>query len=308
MKKEFEQIQWDDQTVSDCLELIHLAVREDTRDTGDLTTASLVPQSVRGSAAVVSREAGVAAGLRTVPMILKEINPLLWWTPDLQDGDPLEKGTRLGRISGPAACLLIAERLVLNFLGRLCGIASHTSEYVKQTEGTKAQVYSTRKTTPGWRRLEKLAVRAGGGFNHRAGLHAAVLIKDNHLVLGSQIPGHDAFTPAEAVELARKYVAENLLPEEVDDVMIEIEVDTLEQLDEVLLVHPDIVLLDNMGPDRLREAVYHRDVLGISTQLEASGGVNMDTIRSIAESGVERISIGALTHSAISLDVGLDWE
>ncbi len=197
---------------------------------------------------------------------------------------------------------------MLNLLGRLSGIATLTSQYVEAVAGTGAQIYDTRKTTPGWRRLEKYAVRCGGGHNHRTGLFDAVLIKDNHLALGSRSTGKDAtrFTPAEAVRRARRFIERSGLPT-ANSTIVEIEVDTLEQLVEVLPAAPDIVLLDNMTPQQLRQAVATRDKIDRSIQLEASGGVNLDSVAAIAASGVDRISVGALTHSAVSLDLGLDW-
>ncbi|HTN74228.1 MAG TPA: nicotinate-nucleotide diphosphorylase (carboxylating), partial [Pirellulaceae bacterium] len=192
--------------------------------------------------------------------------------------------------------------------GQLSGIASLTRAYVEAIAGTKARIYDTRKTTPGWRRLEKYAVRCGGGTNHRTGLFDAVLIKDNHLALASACPDAPARTPAEAVAVARKF-----LDTMVDDreqrvaMLVEIEVDSLEQFAQVLPEQPDIILLDNMTPALLRSAVEQRDASGLAVQLEASGGVNLGTVRAIAESGVDRISVGALTHSAACLDIGLDW-
>ena len=201
--------------------------------------------------------------------------------------------------------MLSAERLVLNLLGRLCGIATLTRQYVDAVSATKARIYDTRKTTPGWRRLDKYAVGCGGGFNHRTGLFDAVLIKDNHLAFGAH-EAETAFTPAEAVTRARQFAADH--PSDTRRAaIIEVEVDTLAQLDAVLPSRPDLVLLDNMAVDDLREAARRRDALGEPIELEASGGVNLDTVAKIAASGVDRISVGALTHSAACLDVGLDW-
>ncbi|NUQ64248.1 MAG: carboxylating nicotinate-nucleotide diphosphorylase, partial [Pirellulales bacterium] len=232
----------------------------------------------------------------------------LRWTPAAEDGQAVAAGAAVARIEGPARALLTAERLVLNLLGRMSGIATLTREYVNAVSGTKARIYDTRKTTPGWRRLEKYAVRCGGGRNHRTGLFDAVLIKDNHLALGVDpalgIPVR--FTPAEAVVRARRFLAESAAMSQGTPI-VEVEVDTLEQLDEVLQAGPDIVLLDNMSPAMLAEAVLRRDRAGSAAELEASGGVNLVTVRQIALSGVDRISVGALTHSAVSLDVGLDW-
>ena len=205
----------------------------------------------------------------------------------------------------PPADLLAVERILLNLLGRLSGIATLTRQYVDAVAGTKARIYDTRKTTPGWRRLEKYAVRCGGGWNHRGGLHEAILIKDNHLALGAQSSdGAQRFTPAEAVTRAKQFVQEHAAD---PGMVIEVEVDTLQQLDAVLPMRPDIVLLDNMSLSQLRDAVSRRDAVDPAIELEASGGVTLATVGEIAATGVERISVGALTHSAVALDIGLDW-
>ncbi len=205
--------------------------------------------------------------------------------------------------------MLTAERTLLNLLSRLSGIATLTRQYVEAVAGTKARIYDTRKTTPGWRRLEKYAVRQGGAHNHRTGLYDAVLIKDNHLAFAADFAsdGFVPYSPAAAVTQAREWLRDRV-PELVRSRMIvEIEVDSLQQLDTVLPASPDLVLLDNMTPDQLREAVAYRDAHYPDVELEASGGVNLQTVRTIAESGVDRISIGALTHGVASLDLGLDW-
>jgi nicotinate-nucleotide pyrophosphorylase (carboxylating) len=227
----------------------------------------------------------------------------------MEDGRSVEPGDRVARMEGPARGILTAERPVLNLLGRLSGIATLTKRYVEAVVGTRARIYDTRKTTPGWRRLEKYAVRCGGGSNHRTGLFDAVLIKDNHLALGA---GADdsavGYTPAEAVGRARRFVQQHAAGSGGGEMIIEVEVDTLEQLEEVLLAGPDIVLLDNMSPAVLAETVKRRDARNPRVELEASGGVGLETVRRIAASGVDRISVGALTHSAAWLDIALDWQ
>ncbi len=303
--KEFQQVVWDDRLQQDWLAILRLAVREDLGDVGDWTTRALAPEEATGQAAVVARQAGVIAGLPGVEAVLGEIDPRVRFLPELEDGQPIHPGDRVGQLEGPVQGILTAERLVLNLLGRLSGIATLTRQYVEAVSSTKARIYDTRKTTPGWRRLEKYAVRCGGGRNHRTGLFEAVLIKDNHLAFGAGDSGQ--YTPAEAVARARQFVQEHAPAQEAAGMIIEIEVDTLEQLDEVLPAAPDIVLLDNMSPDQLREAVARRDATAPSVELEASGGVNLRTVAQIAAAGVDRISVGALTHSAVSLDVGLDW-
>jgi nicotinate-nucleotide pyrophosphorylase (carboxylating) len=303
MHKEFRQLDWDEQLSADWQELLRLAVREDLGVEGDLTTAALVPTQAVGRAAVAVRRPGVVAGLPAVETTLAAIEPTLRWTPQRADGDTVARGDWLGVIEGRARGILAAERLVLNVLGRLSGIATLTRKYVDAVAGTGAGIYDTRKTTPGWRRLEKYAVRCGGGWNHREGLFAAVLIKDNHLALGAELSpqGVVQYTPAQAVARARQFFQGRESP------IVEIEVDTLEQLDMVLAAGPDLVLLDNMPTDVLRQAVARRDAYNAAVELEASGGVDLSTVRGIAETGVERISIGALTHSAAALDIGLDW-
>jgi nicotinate-nucleotide pyrophosphorylase (carboxylating) len=304
MSKEFRQTVWDDRLADSWAAILRLAIEEDWGDAGDCTSIALVPENVVGRADVVARQPGVVAGLPGVAQTLALVDPRLKWSPQIDDGRRIKKGIAVGTIEGPARGLLGAERILLNMLGRLSGIATLTRQYVDLVAGTNAHIYDTRKTTPGWRRLEKYAVRCGSGRNHRGGLDEAVLIKDNHLAFGSQsLGGSDRFTPAEAVARARRFAEQRGTP----DMVIEVEVDTLDQLDAVLPVRPDIVLLDNMNPDQLREAVARRNAFDPAIELEASGGVNMATVRAIAESGVERISVGALTHSAVSLDFGLDW-
>jgi nicotinate-nucleotide pyrophosphorylase (carboxylating) len=305
--REFHQTAWDEPLQAGWQALLRLAVCEDLGEAGDWTTRSLVPEDAVGRAAVVARQAGVVAGLPAVEMTAAAIEPRLRWSPECEDGRSVAAGDRLGIVAGPARGLLSAERLVLNVLGRLSGIATLTRQYVDAVAGTSSRIYDTRKTTPGWRRLEKYAVRCGGGWNHRGGLFEAVLIKDNHLAFGAEGRGSARYTPAEAVALARRYVEEHAADPAGREMIVEVEVDTLEQLDAVLPVGPDLVLLDNMPPEMLRAAVARRDAVNRTIELEASGGVNLDSVRRIAESGVERISVGALTHSAVSLDIALDW-
>jgi nicotinate-nucleotide pyrophosphorylase (carboxylating) len=306
MSKEFPQTVWDEQLERDWQTLLRLAIAEDLGTRGDWTSRALVAEDAAGRAAVVARQPGVVAGLPAANATLSAFDPHLCWSPQTDDGQTVAKGTCLGTVEGPARALLAAERVLLNLLGRLSGIATLTRQYVNAVAGTNARIYDTRKTTPGWRRLEKYAVRCGGGWNHRRGLDEAVLIKDNHLALGSGAAAQvGQFTPGEAVLRARRFVAEGA----GDPAMvIEVEVDTLEQFDAVLPARPDIVLLDNMTPEQLRQAVERRGNCDPAIQLEASGGVNLSTVRQIALSGVDRISVGALTNSAVALDFGLDWQ
>ena len=218
---------------------------------------------VQARAQLVARQAGVAAGLATIPVVLQEMDTPIHWLPEASDGDPLSPGDCLGTLSGPARDLLTAERLILNLVGRLSGIASLTQQYVARVAGTAAGIYDTRKTCPGYRRLDKYAVRCGGGRNHRTGLFDAILIKDNHLAFGSSGPSR--YTPAQAVEVARQFVQQTLPTEQAQSMIIEIEVDTLDQFRQVLPTSPDIVLLDNMTPTQLRQAVELRDAGGSRT-------------------------------------------
>ncbi len=310
--KDFPQLTWDDRLAAHWQRLLALALAEDLGDVhqngawADVTTAALVPRGVPGRTAIVARQVGIIAGLPAVEPTLHAIDAELTFHAAVKDGDQLDHGGEAGRIEGPAASILMAERLVLNLLGRLSGIATLARRYVDAVAGTGARIYDTRKTMPGWRRLEKYAVRCGGGYNHREALSSAVLIKDNHLALGAQTseagPG---FSPAEAVRRARRWLEEQ--HGSAADWIVEVEVDTHEQLEGVLPAGPDIVLLDNMSPPMLRKAVALRDRVAPDVELEASGGVDLGTVLAIAESGVERISVGALTHSAPSLDLGLDW-
>jgi nicotinate-nucleotide pyrophosphorylase (carboxylating) len=305
--RDFEQLTWNATIEDDCRQLIRLAIREDLDRWQDWTSVALVPLEAEGSAAVVARTAGRVCGLRAARLVLETMDIQAVWRPDLDDGAVVVAGTHLATVQGRARTLLAAERPMLNFIGRLSGVATLTAQYVAAVAGTRARIYDTRKTTPGWRRLEKYAVHCGGGHNHRTGLFDAILIKDNHLALGQQ-PGGGHFTPPDAVLRARQFREQGGPSDPRSSMLIEIEVDSLDQLDQVLPAAPDIVLLDNMSLSELTDAVHRRDRLAPGVELEASGGVNLKSVRGIAETGVDRISVGGLTHSAISLDVALDWQ
>ena len=304
---DFRQSTWDDQTIDDCRQLIALAVREDLDRGHDWTTVALVPPEAHAAAQVVARQEGVVAGLLAAELVCREMNLAARWEPRASDGQTVTRAQVLATLSGSARDLLTAERTILNFLGRLSGVATLTQQFARELAGLPARLYDTRKTTPGWRRLEKYAVRCGGGHNHRTGLFDAVLIKDNHLALGQQL-GTEKFTPAQAVRHARDFL-EQMRRETpaIGEPLIEIELERLDDFEQVLAAGPDIVLLDNMPLEMLREAVARRNAAGSKTELEASGGVRLETIRAIAETGVDRISCGALTHSAVNFDVALDW-
>jgi nicotinate-nucleotide pyrophosphorylase (carboxylating) len=298
--RDFAQLEWNETIADDCRQLVRLAVREDLERGQDWTTVSLVAAETPGRAVVVARQAGVAAGIRAAEIVIEQMDPRIKLTPHLDEGATVQKNSAIATLEGPARSMLTVERPLLNFLGHLSGVATLTQRYVDEVSGTGARIYDTRKTTPGWRRLEKYAVRCGGGHNHRTGLYDAILIKDNHLALSE--------TPAAAVLRVRRFL--ETLPDNVTTKhgLVEVEVDSIEQLQDALPAQPDIVLLDNMSLDQLRQCVALRNKLAPQIELEASGGVNLQTVRGIAETGVERISVGALTHSATWFDVGLDWQ
>jgi nicotinate-nucleotide pyrophosphorylase (carboxylating) len=267
----------------------------------DLTCAALVDPAESAAIHVVARREGVFAGGPVAELIFQRLDPSVTWQPLITDGSCVTANSVLARVSGSLRSLLIGERTVLNFLMHLSGVATQTRKFVAAVAGTRAVILDTRKTLPGWRALEKYAVRCGGGTNHRMGLHDGVLIKDNHLAawVRGQGAGAGSQTIAEAVRQARAASP--------NGIAIEIEVDTLDQLREALAGGPDMVLLDNMNPPTLRAAVHLRDGFAPSVRLEASGGITLANVREIADTGVDRISVGALTHSAPALDLAFDW-
>jgi nicotinate-nucleotide pyrophosphorylase (carboxylating) len=282
--------------------LIEMALAEDLgqEGDGDLTARAIIPRAAYGAARFAARSEGIIAGLPVVALLVARVDCALRWQPVLDDGDRALPGAALARVSGPMRSLLALERTALNFVQRLSGIASLTARFVAAVAGTRAVILDTRKTTPGWRILEKYAVRCGGGRNHRLGLHDAVLIKDNHLAwLAAQ---------ANPIATALGQARANTPP----GTLVEIEVDSLDQFEQALALGrergPDIILLDNFGQDALAEAVRRRDDRRAGILLEASGGVTLDSVRAIARTGVDRISVGVLTHSAQALDIGLDFE
>ena len=293
--------------------VVRAALDEDI-GSGDVTTLATVTESATARAVMVAREPLVLAGVAFAEAAFRErsrstesrpttnassseprpaTNSELQIERLTQDADQLSKGAHILRISGPAQAILTAERVALNFVQRLSGIATLTAQFVEAVQGTQAQILDTRKTMPGWRRFEKYAVTCGGGHNHRFGLFDMVLIKDNHLaVLRHELP-----SPIEAaVRRAR---------ERYPQLKIEVEADTPEQVHQALFAGADIILLDNMSLDEMRTAVGW---IGGKAKTEASGGVNLSTVRAIAETGVDYISVGALTHSARAVDIALDFE
>jgi nicotinate-nucleotide pyrophosphorylase (carboxylating) len=286
------------QAYLNALNLINLALGEDFMpEMGDLTSRLTIPEDARGSARFVARSPGIIAGLPVLQLLAQRYDLQELRKAFRKDGDRLEPGMEISRVEGSMRNVLAMERTSLNFLQKLSGVASMTARFVAAVAGTKATILDTRKTTPGWRALEKYAVRCGGGQNHRMSLNDAILIKDNHLAFLAS--GGDPI--GLAVKLAREGAPKGTK-------FIEVEVDTLEQLDRALEVKPDIILVDNLGPEKLAEAVRRRNDRAPGVLLEASGGVNLSTVRALAETGVDRISVGALTHSAPALDIGLDFD
>lgn len=267
--------------------LVRHALLEDLGRAGDLTTDAIVPADCRASMALTARQPGVVAGLDLALLAFQLIDPAIEAAVERPDGSAVEAGSRIATLRGPARGMLTAERVALNFLGRLSGIATATHGLVRAVEDHKARICCTRKTTPGLRAVEKRAVRLGGGSNHRFGLDDAVLIKDNHVAIAGGVQA--------ALARARAHIGHL--------VKIELEVDTLEQLAEALEARVDTVLLDNMGPEMLRQAVAMVDGRAVT---EASGRITPATAPAIAAAGVDYISAGWLTHSAAVLDIGLD--
>jgi nicotinate-nucleotide pyrophosphorylase (carboxylating) len=303
VRKDFAQLDWNAMIEDDLRQIVRLAVREDLDRGYDWTTVALVDPDAKGRAAVVARQGGVIAGMRAVPVVIDEMQASIEFQPRAVDGEQVVGGAVVAELAGSARDMLTCERPLLNLVGRLSGIATLTSEYVRRVAGTGARIYDTRKTIPGWRRLEKYAVRCGGGCNHRTGLYDAILIKDNHLAFAAE----KNCSPADAVLRAREFANSLIAEVGLTGMVVEVEVDGLDQLDDVLRAGPDIILLDNMRADDMRAAVGRRNEIAPQVELEASGGVSLETVREIALTGVERISCGGLTHMVRWLDVALDW-
>ncbi len=282
----------DDLNIQEIKSAVDRALAEDV-GSGDVTTLATIPETATATALLRARQPLVLAGLALAEEAFRTLDPAVQFERPARDGDHLPAGTTALIIRGNARALLTAERVALNFVQRLSGIATLTARYVKEISGTGARVLDTRKTTPGLRALEKFAVRCGGGQNHRFGLHDMVLIKDNHL---AALRGAQPNPVAAAIQRARA---------QYPKLKVEAEADTLEQALQAAEAGADFILLDNMPPALLREAVSR--IAGRS-KTEASGGVRLETIRTIAETGVDFISVGALTHSATAVDLGLDFE
>ena len=269
--------------------LVRLALAEDFGRSGDITTDAVIPASARMKALMSAREPGIASGYDAARLALRLVDPQATWTTLTEEGTAFAKGAPLVRIEGSARSVLMAERVMLNFIGPLSGVATLTSKFVAEAAGMHARITCTRKTTPGFRALEKRAVRLGGGINHRLGLDDAILIKDNHIAAAGGV----------AVAMKRARAAVGHLR------AIEIEVDRLSQIEEALPFKTAAILLDNMSTALLKEAVA---LIAGRAKTEASGSVRLETVKAIAQTGVDFISAGALTHSAVNLDIGLDYE
>ena len=272
--------------------LIDLAIMEDY-STGDATTEALIPHEFEGRAAIVSDEDGILAGIDIALSVFQRMSPDLNTNPLIPDGSILKNATRIAEITGPLGSILTAERTALNFLRKLSGVATETSRYVRAIEGTSAKIVDTRKTTPGFRALQKYAVRMGGGFNHRQNLGDGILIKDNHI---RTLENH-GLTLYDVVKKAYENAPHTI--------KVEVEVENISQVKEALDAGAEILLLDNMAPEKMTQAV---DLCKGRALTEASGGINLSSVRAAAKSGVNLISVGALTHSAPDLDLSLDIE
>lgn len=279
--------------------LLEMARKEDL-GSGDLT-GSLLGNDVWARASFITREPMVACGVDLLEAIAARYSGDIRTEVLVHDGNRMEAGSTLAMWTGSAKAILAAERVALNFLQRLSGMATLTREYVDAVAGTRADIYDTRKTIPGWRELAKYAVRCGGGKNHRKGLWDAVLIKDNHLAIMAQAEGQDPIQAMDReLERVRPYLG--------DHAFVMLEVDTLQQFARAVSLNVDIIMLDNMTPQQMCQAVTVRAEAGKQDriELEASGGITLETVGRVADTGVERISVGAITHSAGSVDIGLD--
>ncbi|MBD2848408.1 carboxylating nicotinate-nucleotide diphosphorylase [Paenibacillus sp. IB182496] len=257
---------------------------------GDISTATTIPTGTRGRAVIHAKESGVIAGMAVAALVFELVDAQLDYRPAVEDGTAVDKGTILAEVEGSVHSLLTGERLALNLLQRMSGVATKTRRYVDALQGLPVRLVDTRKTTPGHRQLEKYAVRVGGGANHRFGLYDAVMIKDNHIVGAGGI--------RQAVAASRRAIPHTM--------KIEVETESLEQVEEALSAGADIIMLDNMAPERMREAVRRIRERAPHVVIEASGGVRLDTVRGIADTGVDVVSVGELTYGAAVLDISLD--
>ncbi len=284
-------------------DIVQLAIKEDIGD-GDITSKIFIPDGSETKGMLIAKEAGIVAGLPVAGYVLSQIDENLIFTSNIEDGSRVKKGTIIGSVKGLTLSLLSAERLVLNFLQRLSGIATATNRFAEKIKGYGTQIMDTRKTAPGWRYLEKYAVRVGGGINHRMGLYDQILIKDNHLkIMGSE---KENGVISRLVRKAREQIENGML--------IEVEVEDLCQIKDVVDAGVDIILFDNMEPSKIREAVdivreieKNQDAgTGKAILTEASGNITIENVEEYADAGVDRISVGAITHSVRALDISFD--
>ena len=284
-------------------DIVQLAIKEDI-GAGDITSKIFIPDGFETEGVIIAKEAGIVAGLPVAGYVLSQIDENLIFTSNIEDGSRVKKGTIIGSVKGLTLSLLSAERLVLNFLQRLSGIATATNRFAEKIKGYGTQIMDTRKTAPGWRYLEKYAVRVGGGINHRMGLYDQILIKDNHLkTMGSE---KENGAISRLVRTAREQIENGML--------IEIEVEDLCQIKDVVDAGVDIILFDNMAPSKINEAVgmvkeFEKNQgagTGNAILTEASGNITIENVEEYADAGVDRISVGAITHSARALDISFD--
>ena len=301
---EFRQSHWDGHLAGHVAAAAAGWLAEDLGNECDWTSIGLSGPGGRSELRVVARKSGVIAGLPAAAAVAAVADPALEFRPLVADGSLVEAASTVAMLIGPTRSVLAAERVVLNLVGRLSGIATTVRRLVDAVAGTNCRVYDTRKTVPGWRLLDKYAVRMGGGWNHRMGLFDAILIKDNHLAALAAT----GIGPAAAVSRAREFVFRTFPPARAEQMVVEIEIDSCDDLESVLRAGPDVVLLDNMDPAELARCVVVRDRVAAHVVLEASGGIRPDTVAAIAATGVNRVSTGWPTHDSPWLDVALDWD
>ena len=280
------------QITSSVRAIVERALEEDLGQ-GDITTDSLIPADIRGMASMVAKTTGVVAGVEVALEVFRQTDPSVATRVLMADGSSVSPGDVVAELEGSIAGILKGERVALNFVQRLSGIASATSTYVEAVQGTRAQIIDTRKTVPGIRQLEKYAVRVGGGHNHRYNLADGILIKDNHIAA------------LRAQELGLVEIVNRARDNSPHTLRVEIEVESIEEAREALEARADVIMLDNMSPEEMRQVV---SMTGGRCLLEASGGINLDTVRAVAETGVDLISVGALTHSVKAMDISLDMK
>jgi len=300
---DFRQEVWNASLAAHAAGRVRDWLAEDLGHEADWTSVGLVSAAAVAQLTVVARDPGVVAGLPVGQLVCEMVDEELLFQPMVAEGVSVQAGDAVAAISGPVRDILVAERTLLNAMGRMSGVATATRRLVDAVDGTGCRIYDTRKTVPGWRRLDKYAVRAGGGWNHRGGLFDAILIKDNHLAtLAAE--GRDE---GQAVRRARAFLNQTFSQERAAAMVVEVEIDRLDQLPAVLAAGADLVLLDNMPPRDIQSAVATRDAANSATILEASGGISPASVRAVAETGVDRISTGWPTHHAPCLALGLDW-